>query len=76
MTEVFDIFRATVWNPCPKTYPEGLKMHFVSFYLDELDNAAAGEFSSEKTFQFLEPYVELLKNKSLRFLLFFLRRTN
>lgn len=51
-----------------KSFSEGLKFHFASIYLDELDNA--GGLERERVREFLEPYVQLLSNKTISDYLF------
>lgn len=45
----------------------GLKMHFNSVYLDELDNASDEErpLDKEQVLRFLQPYIELLGDRAL-----------
>uniref|UniRef100_A0A915KH16 Uncharacterized protein n=1 Tax=Romanomermis culicivorax TaxID=13658 RepID=A0A915KH16_ROMCU len=63
MKRVFDIFRRCGLNADPDAYPLGLKLHFVSIYLDELDNMGAGELNSKQIHEFLSPFLDLLSDK-------------
>ena len=48
---------------------EGLKFHFASIYLDELDYAGEDQLSSEAVMAFLVPYIDLLADSGLRWCL-------
>ncbi|VDD89752.1 unnamed protein product [Enterobius vermicularis] len=62
-----EMFKTTVISE-GTACPDGLKFHFASVYLDELDNA--GGLSVEQVNDFLLPYAELLTKKLITDYLF------
>ncbi len=66
-------WRKSVFSPDDSKCPAGLKYHFASIYLDEVDNAGKSlrnkaistDITPEQVSVFLEPYVQLLGEKSL-----------
>ncbi|KRX57472.1 Ribosomal RNA processing protein 1 -like protein, partial [Trichinella sp. T9] len=57
---VLEFLKLTVLNPSISAYPEGLKFHFVSLYLDELDSLMSEKLDEQRSMRMLQPYVELL----------------
>ncbi|KAL1236479.1 Ribosomal RNA processing protein [Trichinella spiralis] len=57
---VLAFLKLTVLNPSISAYPEGLKFHFVSLYLDELDSLMSEKLDEQRSMRMLQPYVELL----------------
>uniref|UniRef100_A0A5S6QQF8 superoxide dismutase n=1 Tax=Trichuris muris TaxID=70415 RepID=A0A5S6QQF8_TRIMR len=63
LSQVMSIFERTVFNPSVHEYPEGIKLHFASLYLDELDANTGDRLNSQKVTSLLRPYVYLLAQK-------------
>ncbi|KRY00521.1 Ribosomal RNA processing protein 1 -like protein [Trichinella pseudospiralis] len=57
---VLEFLKLTVLNPSISDYPEGLKFHFASLYLDELDSLMSEKLDEQRSMRMLQPYVELL----------------
>ncbi|KRX44437.1 Ribosomal RNA processing protein 1 -like protein, partial [Trichinella murrelli] len=57
---VLEFLKLTVLNPSISAYPEGLKFHFASLYLDELDSLMSEKLDEQRSMRMLQPYVELL----------------
>ncbi len=60
---MIDVWKSRVLAVSSDICNDGVKFHFASFYLDELDNAANGELNAEQILYFLKPYIELLPQK-------------
>ncbi|CDW59025.1 nucleolar protein,Nop52 containing protein [Trichuris trichiura] len=58
--QVSRIFERTVFNPSVHEYPEGIKLHFTSLYLDELDSSSGDKLNSRQVTTLLKPYINLL----------------
>ncbi|KRZ74036.1 Ribosomal RNA processing protein 1 -like protein [Trichinella papuae] len=57
---ILEFLKLTVLNPSISDYPEGLKFHFASLYLDELDSLMSEKLDEQRSMRMLQPYVELL----------------
>ncbi|VDP09462.1 unnamed protein product [Soboliphyme baturini] len=62
ISKVFNMMSKTVLSSESIGYPSGLKLHFASIYLDELDFVGAVQLHNDQTMFFLLPYINLLKS--------------
>jgi len=63
LEEFFEVCNRTVLSTDP-SIPDGVKFHFASVYLDELDLAGAESLNADRVTHMLQPFIDLLANRS------------